>query len=342
MPDQQFVNLYWYRRDWFERPDLRKAFRQRYGMSWTCRRTGAPTRTSPPSFTEQVGEIDGQRVYGHMDYGAFDPSIGWRPSDAWLGHGRVADPGLPNGLPVAAGASASNPAGRRGPALPVAAPRTAWQRSMHRSSTSTGCSYAPPEAQTMSFNQAGNVAAQGHDRPADLLVQRLYRRLHPAGQPVVDADGKPKWRVALHPRGAYWQDGMKSGYQDVGAWTLLKEHAAAPASGGVAVCPVRHRQSVSLRKTLVGLTPIRRSDLDSLALLAEAPRLGGLVEFYRNRAARRWTPTGAMPDFSGMAQPVVASATPRGGRADQRRRGAGQPGADFRSPSSGCRPAPAV
>ena len=34
-------------------------------------------------------------------------------------------------------------------------------------------------------------------------------------------------------------------------------------------------KSVSLRKTLVGLTPIRRSDLDSPALLAEAPRLGG-------------------------------------------------------------------
>ena len=37
----------------------------------------------------------------------------------------------------------ANPADRRGPALPVAAPWTARQRSMHCSSTSTGCSVTP-------------------------------------------------------------------------------------------------------------------------------------------------------------------------------------------------------
>jgi glycerol transport system substrate-binding protein len=30
-PDQQFANLYWFRLDWFERDDLKQAFRQRYG-----------------------------------------------------------------------------------------------------------------------------------------------------------------------------------------------------------------------------------------------------------------------------------------------------------------------
>ncbi|MDZ7906887.1 MAG: hypothetical protein U5N10_00690 [Gemmobacter sp.] len=30
----------------------------------------------------------------------FDPSLGWRLSDAWLGMAGVGDTGLPNGLPV--------------------------------------------------------------------------------------------------------------------------------------------------------------------------------------------------------------------------------------------------
>ncbi len=31
LPDQQFANLYWYRHDWFSRPELKEAFRQHYG-----------------------------------------------------------------------------------------------------------------------------------------------------------------------------------------------------------------------------------------------------------------------------------------------------------------------
>ena len=31
LPDQQFANLYWYRHDWFERPDLKSSSRRKYG-----------------------------------------------------------------------------------------------------------------------------------------------------------------------------------------------------------------------------------------------------------------------------------------------------------------------
>lgn len=31
LPDQQFANLYWFRYDWFQRPELRAKFRERYG-----------------------------------------------------------------------------------------------------------------------------------------------------------------------------------------------------------------------------------------------------------------------------------------------------------------------
>ena len=38
----------------------------------------------------------------------------------------------------------------------------------------------------------------------------------------MNSDGTPKWRMAPSPHGAYWKEGMKLGYQDVGCWTLLK------------------------------------------------------------------------------------------------------------------------
>src|SRR3546814_16558762 len=51
-------------------------------------------------FSEDVKEIDGKRVYGHMDYGKKDPSLGWRFTDAWFSMAGGGDKGLPNGLPV--------------------------------------------------------------------------------------------------------------------------------------------------------------------------------------------------------------------------------------------------
>lgn len=303
LPDQQFANLYWYRRDWFERPALRKAFRERYGYELDVPQNWSAYEDIAAFFTEQVGEIDGQRVYGHMDYGGFDPSIGWRLSDAWLGMAGVGDPGLPNGLPVddwgirvegcrPAGASVARGGALDSPAAVYAVRQYVdWLRR-----------YAPPEAQRMSFNQAGSVAAQGHVAQQVFWYTAFTADYIRPGSAVVDAEGRPKWRVAPSPRGAYWRDGMKSGYQDVGAWTLLEATPLRQRQAAWLYAQFVTSRSVSLRKTLVGLTPIRRSDMESPAMQAEAPRLGGLVEFYRSPAARRWTPTGAnVPDYSGMA-----------------------------------------
>ncbi|MEF8833328.1 MAG: carbohydrate ABC transporter substrate-binding protein, partial [Halofilum sp. (in: g-proteobacteria)] len=67
LPDQQFANLYWFRYDWFQRPDLRKRFKERYGYE-----LGVPVNWSAYEdiaefFSKHVKEIDGERVYGHMD-----------------------------------------------------------------------------------------------------------------------------------------------------------------------------------------------------------------------------------------------------------------------------------
>ncbi len=49
LPDQQFANLYWFRKDWFDRPISRRSSRPNTAMSWACRSTGRPTKTSPIS-----------------------------------------------------------------------------------------------------------------------------------------------------------------------------------------------------------------------------------------------------------------------------------------------------
>src|SRR5690606_40963389 len=64
-----FANLYWFRYDWFQRPDLKAQFRDIYGYE-----LGVPVNWSAYEdiaefFTEHVREIDGVAVYGHMEIG---------------------------------------------------------------------------------------------------------------------------------------------------------------------------------------------------------------------------------------------------------------------------------
>ena len=62
-------------------------------------------------------------------------------------------------------------------------------------------------------------------------------------------------------------------------------------------------KTTSLKKTIVGLTPIRDSDIRSEPMTKMAPKLGGLVEFYRSPARVAWTPTGVnVPDYPKLAQ----------------------------------------
>ncbi|MGD8912873.1 MAG: ABC transporter substrate-binding protein, partial [Candidatus Thiodiazotropha sp.] len=129
LPDQQFANLYWFRKDWFDRPELKKQFKAKYGYE-----LGVPVNWSAYEdiakfFSEDVKEIDGVRVYGHMDYGKRAPDLGWRMTDAWLSMAGAGSKGLPNGVPIdewgirmeegscnPAGASVSRGGGTNGPA----------------------------------------------------------------------------------------------------------------------------------------------------------------------------------------------------------------------------------
>ena len=84
LPDQQFANLYWFRKDWFDREDFQAAFKAKYGYD-----LGVPVNWSAYEdiaefFSNDVKEIDGTAIYGHMDYGKRAPDLGWRMTDAWL------------------------------------------------------------------------------------------------------------------------------------------------------------------------------------------------------------------------------------------------------------------
>ena len=100
LPDQQFANLYWFRKDWFDKPEIKKGFKAKYGYD-----LGVPVNWSAYEdiaeyFTNDVKEIDGVRVYGHMDYGKRAPDLGWRMTDAWLSMAGAGSVGKPNGVPV--------------------------------------------------------------------------------------------------------------------------------------------------------------------------------------------------------------------------------------------------
>ncbi|OUX38499.1 MAG: ABC transporter substrate-binding protein [Proteobacteria bacterium TMED261] len=304
LPDQQFANLYWFRYDWFNNTDLKKRFQETYGYPLGVPINWSAYQDIAEFFSLEVQEIDGQKVYGHMDYGKKDPSLGWRFTDAWLSMAGAGDSGIPNGLPVdewgirvegcrPAGSSVSRGGAANSPAAVFALQKYIdWLKA-----------FAPAEASGMTFSEAGPVPAQGQIAQQIFWYTTFTADMIKTGLPVVNGDGTPKWRMAPSPHGPYWSEGMKLGYQDTGAWTLLKSTPLERRKAAWLYAQFVVSKTVSLKKTLVGLTPIRDSDIQSQAMSDMAPKLGGLVEFYRSPARTAWTPTGTnVPDYPKLAQ----------------------------------------
>ncbi|MFT6052669.1 MAG: glycerol transport system substrate-binding protein [Halioglobus sp.] len=304
LPDQQFANLYWFRYDWFTDEALMSQFKNTYGYE-----LGVPVNWSAYEdianfFTNDVKEIDGQRVYGHMDYGKKDPSLGWRFTDAWLSMAGAGDKGLPNGLPVdewgirVDGCRPVASAVERGGATD--GPAAVYSLSRYIDWLQK---YAPPEASGMVFSEAGPVPAQGHIAQQIFWYTTFTADMVKPGLPVMNEDGTPKWRMAPSPHGAYWEEGQKLGYQDAGSWTLMKSTPIKRAQAAWLYAQFVTAKTVSLKKSHVGLTVIRDSDIRHESFTERAAELGGLVEFYRSPARVKWTPTGTnVPDYPRLAQ----------------------------------------
>ena len=304
LPDQQFANLYWFRYDWFNRADFKAQFKKLYGYE-----LGVPVNWSAYEdiaefFSEHVQEIDGKAIYGHMDYGKKAPDLGWRFTDAWLSMAGAGDKGIPNGKPVdewgirvegcsPVGASVSRGGATNGPAAKYALRKyMEWLRK-----------YAPPGALGMDFYQSLPSLAKGNVAQQIFWYTAFTASMVEEGTPVVNADGTPKWRMAPSPHGPYWEEGMKLGYQDAGSWTLFHSTPVDRRKAAWLFAQFTVSKTVSLKKTHVGLTPIRDSDINHESFTKRAPKLGGLVEFYRSPARVAWTPTGTnVPDYPKLAQ----------------------------------------
>jgi len=304
LPDQQFANLYWFRYDWFTDPDLKQQFSDKYGYE-----LGVPVNWSAYEdiaefFSNDVSEIDGRKVYGHMDYGKKDPSLGWRFTDAWLSMAGAGDKGIPNGLPVdewgirvegcrPVGSTVERGGATDGPAAVYSV--TKYVDWLQR--------YAPPQAAGMVFSEAGPVPAQGNIAQQIFWYTTFTADMILPGLPVMNDDGTPKWRMAPSPHGAYWEEGQKLGYQDAGAWTLMKSTPVDRAKAAWLYAQFVTSKTVSLKKSHVGLTIIRDSDIRHESFSERSVELGGLVEFYRSPARVQWTPTGTnVPDYPRLAQ----------------------------------------
>jgi len=309
LPDQQFANLYWFRKDWFDRADLQEKFKAKYGYD-----LGVPVNWSAYEdiaqfFSEDVKEIDGVKIYGHMDYGKRAPDLGWRMTDAWLSMAGAGSAGEPNGIPIdewgirmekgscnPQGASVSRGGETNGPASVYAIAK--WDEWLRK--------YAPPGAADYDFYQSlpalssGNVAQQIFWYTAFTASMVAPKS---EGNNTVDADGNPLWRMAPSPHGVYYKDGQKVGYQDVGSWTILKSVPADRAKAAWLYAQFAVSKTVDVKKSQVGLTFIRDSTARHESFTERAPKLGGLVEFYRSKDRVRWSPTGInVPDYPKLAQ----------------------------------------
>jgi glycerol transport system substrate-binding protein len=308
LPDQQFANLYWFRYDWFSDQKTKDDFKAAYGydlgvpINWSAYEDIAEFFTGR-DMSYMGGPATG--VYGNMDYGKKDPSLGWRYTDAWMSMAGMGDVGEPNGLPVDEWGvrvdENSRPVGScvtRGGATNDAAAVYAVTKAIEWLQK-----YSPPEAQGMTFSEAGPVPAQGGIAQQMFWYTAFTAASVAPGTPVMNEDGTPKWRMAPSPHGVYWQEGQKVGYQDVGSWTLMKSTPVDRAQAAWLYAMFVTSKTVDLKKSDVGLTFIRESTIDSQHFTDRAPKLGGLIEFYRSPARIQWSPTGTnIPDYPKMAQ----------------------------------------
>lgn len=309
LPDQQFANLYWFRYDWFQRDDLKKRFKKKYGYELGVPINWSAYEDIAEFFSNDVKNIDGVRVYGHMDYGKRAPDLGWRMTDAWLSMAGAGSKGIPNGRPVdewgirmeegscnPAGASVERGGAANSPAAVYAIRK--WDEWLRK--------YAPPGAANFDFYQSLPSLAQGN------VAQQIFwytaftaSMVEPRskGNNTVDKNGKPLWRMAPSPHGPYWEEGQKLGYQDTGSWTFFKSTPEKRRQAAWLYAQFVVSKTVSLKKTHVGLTPIRDSDIRHESFTKRSAELGGLVEFYRSPDRVLWSPTGInVPDYPKLAQ----------------------------------------
>jgi glycerol transport system substrate-binding protein len=166
--------------------------------------------------------------------------------------------------------------------------------------------YAPPGAADLDFYQSLPALAQGN------VAQQIFwytaftaNMVAPKdqGNNTVDDKGMPLWRMAPSPHGPYWKEGSQRGYQDVGSWTLFNSTPVDNRKAAWLYAQFVVSKTVDVKKSQVGLTFIRDSTVRHQSFTDRAPKLGGMIEFYRSPDRVAWSPTGVnVPDYPKLAQ----------------------------------------
>ncbi|MGB3690364.1 MAG: ABC transporter substrate-binding protein, partial [Jannaschia helgolandensis] len=259
LPTQQFANLYWFRYDWFNDEQNKADFQEKYGYELGVPVNWAAYEDIAEFFTgrdlSRLG-VEGE-VFGNMDYGKKDPSLGWRYTDAWMSMAGAGDVGEPNGLPVdewgirvnennqPTGSCVARGGDTNGPAAVYAVTKAIeWLNK-----------YSPPTAMGMTFGEAGPIPAQGN------IAQQMFwytaftaDMVNEAAAAVLNDDGSPRWRMAPSPHGVYWQEGTKVGYQDAGSWTLMESTPVDRAQAAWLYAQFVTSMTVDVEKSHAGLT----------------------------------------------------------------------------------------
>ena len=179
LPDQQFANLYWFRYDWFKRPELQKAFKDKYGYELgragqlvglrghrrVLQRAGEEHRRRPHLRPHGLRQARPGPRLAHdrrvaLDGGRELQGPAQRPPDRRVGH--------PHGRRLVQSVGRLGLARRRDqrPGLGVRDPQVGRVAAQVRAARRRRLRLLPVAA--------GAVA--GQRRPADLLVHGLHRR----------------------------------------------------------------------------------------------------------------------------------------------------------------------
>ena len=310
LPDQQFANLYWFRKDWFDEPDIKAEVQGEVRL-----RAG------------RAGQLVGLRGHRRVLHQRCEgdrrrPDLrphGLRQARArpWLAHdgclavdGRRGRQG-PAERPPRRRVGHPHGGGLVQPRRRQRQPRRRRQRPGRRlrhrqvgrvAAASTRLRARPSYDfyQSLPALSQGNVAQQIFwytAFTANMVAPKSE------GNNTVDDEGKPLWRMAPSPHGPYWEEGQKLGYQDAGSWTLFNSTPVDRRKAAWLYAQFVTSKTVDVKKSQVGLTFIRDSTVRDKSFTERAPKLGGLIEFYRSPDRVLWTPTGInVPDYPKLAQ----------------------------------------
>ena len=196
--------------------------------------------------------------HAHTFVGYFIGSTGMNLFDAWMSMARMGDEGEPNALPVDAWGIRVNEKSQLENACMSCGGATNAHAAVYAVEKAVDWlrKDSPPSAMGMTFSEAGPVPAEGNIARQMFMYTTFVAPLV-TSEAVMNEDGMPKWYLAPSPHGAYWGDGMKVGYQDVGSWTLMQATPVDRAKAAWLSAQVVTSVTVDIKKSDVGMTFIR-------------------------------------------------------------------------------------